>query len=78
MSKEKYFDDSQDKKSVNSAFFDGPRQEKFKLSRFIYNKREGTVLGRNTESWGKIKLINYLIFFALKLVKFHGKNNSLV
>lgn len=63
MTKEKYFDDSQDKKSINSAFFDSPQPEPFKLTRFIYNKREGTVLGRNTESWGKIMSINRLIIF---------------
>ena len=79
MTKEKYFDDSQDKKSVNSAFFDGSRHEPFKLTRFIYNRREGTVLGRNSESWGKIKSINCLIIFCFVVVflservKFHRK-----
>lgn len=71
MSKEKYIDDSQEKKSINSAFFDGPRPEPFRLSRFIYNKREGTVLGRNTESWGKIYSIKLTDFFLLKCIKFH-------
>lgn len=52
MSKEKYADEYQEKHSVDPAFF-GPQKEPF--SRYLYNKKDGTVLGRNTESWGKIE-----------------------
>lgn len=49
MSKEKY----PAAQHVDPAFFDGPQKQKF--STFVYNRREGTILGRNTESWSKIK-----------------------
>lgn len=52
MSKQKYAE--QEKKSVDPSFFESHRPEP--LSRFIYNRKEGTVLGRNFESWGKIML----------------------
>lgn len=54
MSKEKYVDEKQEKTSINSAFFDGPQKAPFKFWRYIYNRKEGTILGRNTESWSKL------------------------
>lgn len=51
MSKEKYGSEKLERPEIDPAFFD--HREKFKLSRFVYNKREGTVLGRDTESWSK-------------------------
>lgn len=47
-------------KSENSAFFDRPRSKPFRITEFIYNKREGTVLGRNTESWSKLATITMI------------------
>lgn len=66
MSKEKYASEKQERHSIDPAFFDGPQQEKFRLSRFIYNSREGTVLGRNTESWGKA-IRSWSIIFKIRL-----------
>lgn len=38
---------------VKKNSFD-PEEESIKWMHLIYNKQEGTILGRNTESWGKI------------------------
>lgn len=54
MSKTKY--DPEEKKSVDPAFFDR-QPDPFKLSRFIYNKKEGSYCGRTPESWGKIMIL---------------------
>lgn len=62
MSKEKYQSEKQPK-SVDPAFFDGPKKQPF--SHFIYNKREGTFLGRNAESWSKLKNVNLNSFFLV-------------
>lgn len=55
MSKEKYADETQEKHSVDPSYYDGPQKNPFSMSRFLYNGKEGTVLGRSAESWGKIE-----------------------
>lgn len=52
MSKSKYHPD--EKTSIDPAFFERSRPP-FKLSTFMYNKKDGTYFGRTTESWGKNK-----------------------
>lgn len=53
MSKSKYNPD--EKTSIDPAFFDRSQQEPFSISKFIYNKKDGSYFGRTTESWGKHK-----------------------
>lgn len=54
MSKEKYANEKQEKYLNEPSYFDGPQNNPFKWSSFLYNGKEGTVLGRDCGSWGKI------------------------
>lgn len=50
MSKRKF---TEEKTSIDPAFFETPKPKTFMQN--IYDKKEGTVLGRNAKSWGKIE-----------------------
>lgn len=63
MSKEKYVSEKQEKHLNEPSYYDGPQKNPFKWSRFIYNGKEGTVLGRDCGSWVKIGIF-YSIFYA--------------
>lgn len=52
MSKRKF---TEEKTTIDPEFFETPKQKPF--MQILYDKKEGTVLGRNAKSWGKIDSI---------------------
>lgn len=61
MSKPKFIDET---KSIDPAFFEHQQRKPF--SQILYDKKAGTVLGRDTKSWGKIlfgEISEYFFFF---------------
>lgn len=50
MSKRKF---TEEKTSIDPEFFDTPKQKTF--MQILYDRKEGTVLGRDAKSWGKIE-----------------------
>ncbi|XP_055382094.1 sodium/potassium-transporting ATPase subunit beta-2 isoform X2 [Condylostylus longicornis] len=48
----------------DDQFFVRQKPQPFNLSRFIYNKAEGTYLGRNGTSWAKIGIF-YTVFYGV-------------
>lgn len=50
MSKRKF---TEEKTSIDPEFFRTPKQKTF--VQFLYDGKEGTVMGRNAKSWGKIE-----------------------
>lgn len=44
---------TEEKPSIDPEFFRTPKQKPF--IQILYDRKEGTVLGRNAKSWGKIE-----------------------
>lgn len=67
MSKRRYVND--ENAPIDPAIYE---TEKKPFSKILYDKKEGTVLGRNSKSWGKKpfkKILEVKLYRSIKLVR---------